>query len=258
MTCTCGKPTRDAAYVCDDCLGHLSRMLGQVPWVDETSADPVRGIDYRGSSSSGSKEQPAPMHASVVEARHRLHTALVQWVMFCDAEQIRHQSRSLDLPADNLTALSRWLLWRVDGLGLHELGGDAVSEIGRAVGKLLGLLDNPPDRVVAGPCDECGNVLYAQHGRDLVKCHDCGEQYDVASRRDAMREHVRGMWVTEAEARRLLMIFGLAVAERTIRKWRERNRIAWRDGFDHEGRERFMYLMDDLLTRAAEVERKGA
>ena len=62
-----------------------------------------------------------------------------------------------DLPADNLVALSRWLLWRVDGLGLHDIGPEAVAEgvFARLVGEWEGFTVTP-DRII-----ESGDTVLA-------------------------------------------------------------------------------------------------
>ena len=69
------------------------------------------------------------------------------------------------MPDDNLPALSRWLLWRVDGLALHDIGPEVVVEVTSAVAHCHRLIDRPADRQYLGVCDVCqSGRLYAKAG----------------------------------------------------------------------------------------------
>src|SRR4051812_39492595 len=132
-TCRCGKPTRDDAYVCDTCTEELSRALGDIPWIDdelETTITKRKGIDYRrvGGGTGGKREQPSPPEWTASNARGHLKAVLVAWVLYCSEERTRNSSPHQEIPDDTLPAISRWLMWRVDGLALDDIGPDAVDE----------------------------------------------------------------------------------------------------------------------------------
>lgn len=249
-TCACGKTTRDEAYVCDDDLGELAKALGDIPWLVEQldiTLSGARGVDYTALGGAAGSESPLPINQRAYEASTALRQTVVMWVRFCDEESIRNQSPNDGLPADNLRAMSAWLLWRVDGLGLNDLGGDAVSEITRAVGKCRMVIDRPAEQQYAGPC-ECGRDLYAKPNAKLTKCRSCEKEYDVESMRAWMRAGVMGRLVTAREGSTLLGRFDLPTAQRTIDKWHERKRII-DHGKNAEGR--LLYLIDDLIGVAA-------
>lgn len=249
--CRCGKPTRDDAYVCEDCLSDLAKALGDIPWLVEQldiTLTKSRGVDYSAMGTSASAETPLPIDQRAFEANTVLRHALVMWIRFCEEEEIRHQSATNDLPADNLTAMSRWLLWRVDGLGLNDLGSDAVSEVTRAVGRCRMVIDRAPEHRYAGPC-ECGRDLYAKPGAKDAKCPGCEREYDVDELVEWMRAGVSGRLVTAHEGATLLGRFDLPTAQDTIGKWHQRKRIV-DHGSNAAGHR--LYLIDDLMTLAAQ------
>src|SRR5690606_39238814 len=91
-----------------------------------------------------------------------------------------------DLPSDDLPAISRWLLWRVDGLALHDIGPEAVDEITDAVAQCHRLVDRRPDRQYLGTCsadkpdgETCAAELYAYPGRRSIVCPTCEVEWDI-------------------------------------------------------------------------------
>lgn len=255
--CQCGKPTRDNSYVCDDDLGELARALGEVPWTVEqleVTLTKARGVDYTAIGGAAGSEVALPLDARALEASRALRHALVTWVRFCVEEDIRHQSPKSGLPADDLPAMSRWLLWRVDGLGLNDLGWDAVSEITRAVGRCRMVIDRPAEKKYAGPC-ECGRDLYAKPNAKLTKCRSCEREYDVEEMREWMQGEVADRLFTSREAETLLGRFSMPTHKRTIDYWHERGRVADR-GTNPAGHH--LYLMSDLIALAAQSGRMSA
>lgn len=90
--CRCGRPTRDAAYGCDDCGDSLARALGEVPWLTEeleVTISRQKGVDYRGVGGSGSTERALPVVWGASEARAHLKALLVSWALYAHQEKIR-------------------------------------------------------------------------------------------------------------------------------------------------------------------------
>lgn len=237
--CRCGRPTRDAAYVCDQCTDSLARALGDVAWLDEELETTISG--QRGAATTGhtsaSAEKPSPVNWGASEARTHLRGILVAWVRFCDEEQVRNREASQELPADNLVAMSRWLLWRVDGLGLHDIATEAIEEITSAVAHCQRVIDRPADRLYMGECGECSAQMWAKAGRDEVTCSRCGVKWPVAGRREALEDEaldqLMDRFFTASEAALVLCAYGLApagvdevrLADR-IRKWAKPRQIS--------------------------------
>lgn len=228
--CRCGRETRDEAYVCDQCADNLARDLGDVPWLAEeleTTIGRQTGQQYTGGSRSA--ETPSPVDWGASEARTHLKAILVLWTRFCDEEHVRSSDPRDGLPTDDLAALSRWLLWRVDGLTLHDIGPDAVDEIASAVAHCHRVVDIPAEKQYMGTCDACESPLWAKARAATVKCRRCGEQFPTAGRRQALEDEAMDKLMdrlfTASEASLILCAHGLApgtdevrLADR-IRKW---------------------------------------
>lgn len=241
--CKCGRPTRDSAFVCDTCSDDLSRALGEVPWLDEQldiTLTRQKGVDYRavGGSKGGQKaaERPSPVTWAASDARTNLKGLLVSWTLFCHEEQVRNQSPHSGLPVDTLPALSGWLLWRVDGLALNEIGPDAVEEITAAVHACHRLIDRHPEKRYAGPCGStidtdgeettCTEELYAKVGAKRIACPNCGTTWDVDERREWLLERAMSELATAVEISRAVSWLGAApLTAAVVRQWAKRERI---------------------------------
>ena len=149
-----------------------------------------------------------------------------------------------DLPADNLPALSRWLLWRVDGLTLNEIGSDAVDEITSAVAHCHRVIDRPADRQYLGACEECDDGrLYARPGGALARCDYCGTTVEAQKLRDRMLDELDDRLCTAAEIARLSTYLGLRADRETVRKrinqWHKRGLLNEVSSFSDEPTFRF-------------------
>lgn len=250
--CRCGRPTRD--YVCQDCGDSLARALGEVPWLTdelEISVTRQKGVDYRqASGGKGAKkptERPSPVNWGASEVRAHLKALLVSWTRLCNEEHVRNSSPYPGLPDDDMPALSRWLLWRVDGLMLHEAGSDAVDEITSAVAHCHRIIDRPPDQEFAGPC-QCGRDLYRKPGAPKVTCRQCEMEYDVDDLAKWMREQMTGRLVTIREGSLLLGKLGMPTAIRTLQHWGAKGWIIQHATAPDGG---VLYSFDALVERAA-------
>jgi hypothetical protein len=251
-TCKCGRPTRDDAYTCEDCLDRLSKALGDMTWVDTELAITIgkeRGLPTEGGPAGS--EKSLPFHVAAAQVRDNLRNTLVGWVRVCVEEAVRSSDPRDGLPADTLTAMSRWLLWRVDGLAFNEAGGEAVDEITYAVEQAVKAIDLAPERQYVGPC-ACGRDLYRKPGAPMVKCRACEAEYDAEAVTDALRGQVMGRLVTAREGALLLSQFDLTTKQGTIDTWRERKRLV---SHGHDEKRRRLYLFDDLLLLAAKSEK---
>jgi hypothetical protein len=270
-TCRCGQPTRDAAYVCETCADRLAVALGEVPWLAEeleVSITRQRAIPNEGKGSSSATcscddddddcpHGVLPWRDEASEARRTLHGLLAMWARFCEEEHVRHSSprtRDLDEHDDNLPALSRWLLWRVDGLTWHEIGPEAVDEITDAVAECHRMIDRRPDRWYAGPCTaetedgHCGADLYARRATGEVKCRECGAVYDVESRRRWLLDEAEDRLADAATVARAVSWLGAEpLNPERVRKWAERGRIAIKG---HDGK-RPLYRIGDAIDLLA-------
>lgn len=256
--CRCGKPTRDHAFVCDDCADLFARALGDVPWIDEQTDVTItrqRAIPTEGGSRGS--ETPLPWHDKAAEVRRNLHGLLAMWCRFCEEEEIRHSSPANGLPADTLPAMSAWLLWRIDGLTLRDIGPEAVDEITNAVADCHRIIDRRPDRWYAGPCatEDCAADLYAKSRTGAVECRECGATYDVAARREWLLAEAEDRLAPASEVARAVSWLGAApLTAARVRKWAERERIAVKG---HDGHRPLYRVGDAIDLLAADTPQAG-
>lgn len=258
-TCECGKPTRDSAYICDDCLDRLTKALNEMPWLNDEVDITITKQRASAFADGGQSAETALIYNPAASAkRTALHNALATAVRFCREEGIRSQSpEGDDWPPDNLVAMSRWLLWRVDGLAFNDMGHEFGRAIVDAVRDCQRVIDNPPERAYAGPCPECSRDLYHRPDATEVPCRGCGSRWDVgevnAWMRDRIEKHMADRLVTAREGSTLLGRFGIPVEQGTIDKWRERKHLteAGREPAKGDRLGARLYRWDDLLTLAA-------
>ena len=118
-----------------------------------------------------------------------------------------------------------FLLGQVTWLRHHLAGAEAVEEITSAVNAVRRAVDRPAERIYAGPCKDCNGDMYGKPGAAQVECRPCGVFYDVAEMVAWMQDEARQRLVTAKEAIVLLGRFGLPLSQKTIEKWRQRERL---------------------------------
>ncbi len=242
--CRCGRPTRDHAYACETCGDELARALGDCSWLDEQMEVTItrqQGIDYRrlGGGKGGKKdaERPLPGNWTASEARTHLRALLVSWVLFCNAESVRSSDPANGLPTDAIVPMSRWLLWRVDGLMLNDIAPEVVDEIVSAVAHCHRLIDKHPERQYLGPCSACPEGrLYSRPSASVAICQSCDATVNAEVVRKHLLEELDDRLCTAAEIARLSTYLGLKADREQVRKrinaWHKRGRISSESMFD--------------------------
>lgn len=263
MTCAnCDRPTRDNAYLCDQCIDRAARALGDIPWLDaelETTISKQRasGTEH----GSGATEKPLPINPAAHAKREALRAALVNAIRFSSEEGVKTADPAVTIWTDaltnNLIAMSRWMLWRLDGLALNPMGPEHVAAIVSAVKDARRIIDKPPERRYAGPCPECKRDLYHRPDATETKCVGCGQAYDVAEigewMRDRLDAHLTGRLVTIHEAQTYLGRFGIEIGRKTVESWARRGRMT-----PHGDKPR-TFRWDEIRDLAIEhAARKGA
>lgn len=257
-TTGCDRPTRDNAYICDDDLDQFAKVLGDVTWLDdelETTITKQRAATN--GDGARSNETPLLFHAAASDSRDKLASELWTLVRFCVEEHVRASDPMTALPDRNIIAMSRWLLWRVDGLAYNDLAHELIASTSAAVRTCQRIIDRPPDRRYAGPCSECKRDLYHRPDATEVTCTGCGQRWDVTEQQawtnGQILEFLTGRLVTASEGAKYLGRLGIEVKQETIGKWRERKRIV-----GAEVNQRWVYRWDDLVELAARNGRKAS
>src|SRR4029077_4454576 len=131
-----------------------------------------------------------PYDQPAADVLHRLRAELVALVRLCQAEHVRSVDYRHRDPDDTPASMSRWLLWRVDGVAVMAWAADTRTLVD-IVAHAVDVIDRPLDRVYAGPCDDCGRALYVEPGQATAVCERWGQSYDLVARRAWLLEAVR-------------------------------------------------------------------
>lgn len=219
----CGAGVADNA-LCGTCTERLCGDLGLVPLlareleVIQAKQDRIGEKGPRGSS-----EVPLGFRPMASEIADVLHMTLAVWA--------RHVAQAqgmplLDVPAEHPVPLAVWLSYWREPIRHLPVAGQLVDEIGYAVKCARRAIDKPGDRIYAGPCDQCGEDLYAGHRSDTVKCKGCGALYPIKDRRVWLLKGLREHLATAAEiSQGIGELNGQAINRKTINQWHRRDRL---------------------------------
>lgn len=235
-SCACGRPTRDAAFGCDDCADELSRFLGDVPWLVEQLDVTITGQRAKrpGTGGAASSDTDLRWNAKAANVRRALRTHLAIVVKLCERRRVAHQSPYQGLPTDEIEAMSRWLLWRVDGLTLVEEFVDTLRDSLAIEKRAYRLIDRKPDRMFLGMCElakvgVCDGAVYVTLGSPVGKCRVCGMKYDPEDRRRSLEAALDDRLCTAAEIAHLATYLGIEakrdVVRNRVNQWRQRGQI---------------------------------
>lgn len=244
----CQRLIIDQAYACGVCaddlrveLGKVAGLAAELPAViaRQTATGAPTGVFARAA------EIALPMNwtASIVDGS--LRNTLSTWV--------RHiaEERGQIIDCDSTpAAMASWLLDRVEWIRHRPEADQIIDELTYIVGELRRAVDRPADRWYAGPCDECGDDLYARQNAAQVECRACGAVYDVTARRDwllaAAEDTVGGPAMISAA----LSVLNAPVDAARIRKWAERGRLTQ---YATDARGRALYRIGDVRALVSQA-----
>jgi len=168
--------------------------------------------------------------------------------------------------------IARWLLHQVTAIRLMPTAGEIFDLLGRMVGDLHRLFDNPPPALFLGECKmigddgtECTESLYLDADKVTsaeVACPRCGITHDVAERRKVLMDGVNDYLGTAKEISRLLRnIAGSDVSERRIREYAGHGlltRMGTRREYGRDGAARDVatYRIGDVRRIADDVQQR--
>jgi hypothetical protein len=223
--CGCGRPTAGDRFLCGDCSDHYAQALGSVPGlVDDLEVTLAKQARFTDTALVPVHNTGLPYDQAASDSLHRLRAELVSLVRLCVTERVRSSDYRDRWPADTPASMSRWLLWRVDGVAVMAWAADAMTLV-EVVAQAELVVDRPPDRVYAGPCDTCRRDLYVDPGQDAVTCERCGIAYDLEARRDWLLDAAYDTLGTATEVARALSSLELPVTPDRVWQWRHRGRL---------------------------------
>lgn len=232
----CGRPTPDELFLCSGCLGELTGALRElVSGPGERGLLAELGVTLSRQHVLGaeagvvgqSRTQPLPFHAAASELGWVAANTISTW-----ARDLAERNPHLHPPIGSTAAAAAWMASLPGLLALHPAADELHDEITHLAAQLRRVIDRPPDRLYAGPCDthtepgRCPEHLYAHPGHARTRCTGCGAEHDVAERRAWMIDQAAGLRVTATTAlgwARLLLDH--TVPRGTWDSWVSRRRI---------------------------------
>lgn len=221
MICPC-----TATSLCAEHQQSFLDILGDVPDRLATMMVSVAKqsvIGGNGGSVKNDDDRPLPINIGASDARLALRAELVSVVVrvqHCLGVQPRDKDR--DIPG-----VCAWLARLMPTMVRHPECGDWYARIRSAYDKTTKAIDSPPERVRAGRCPECHEVLYAGAGNEKVRCRPCGKSYDVAALQDEEIGRVRDYTNTAAVVLRVLAAAGIKIRLTRLTKWADRGQIEY-------------------------------
>jgi hypothetical protein len=242
----CDNPTTN--QLCNRCLTHLERNLGDIPAhlaeltttisrqdriTRTTSRPPLRAVNVGPGTPDNyitGEALPVPVNLEAAELGDDCRITVESWV-----ETISGQLRD-DVPVTDTFGRVAYLLRRgVPWARIAEDGPQFADEVRDVVRRVRRAVDRPPERWFAGPChapvdgsaEWCQLDLYAKPGADDIVCDGfrqgsdgCGATHTVTDRREWLLTSaadtllpLRVLW----EA--LYALTGSRVTWETVRKW---------------------------------------
>ncbi|BCJ45335.1 hypothetical protein GCM10010168_86040 [Actinoplanes ianthinogenes] len=243
QTCVrCGASTKDG-YVCArPCAQSLAEdLVGAAGHAEDAWTVIARQTRYGGGSRGGSVDASpgdftasaklAPIAAAVggwtrivAEETGRRPVWRVMAGPLCPPTGQRCAHGSCEAlrrrePPPALALELAWLARQVGWLRQHPAADEAFRDLTHACHQLTRLVDRPAEKELVGVCD-CGKVLYAVEGRQIIQCPmpTCQLVWDVERSRDILRRHLGDKLVTASEAAKLASYLDADRTQETIRK----------------------------------------
>lgn len=245
-TCDCTRPCGDA-FACTECTRTARENLRHIADLAQALDEKRAKVRSNWDASNLGKSKPArkwrtddnqtlthaasptfrPSGALGFDPRVSRVANKVQNALVGIVRELPFDLDTLPYNAGSHT-IARWLRGHASDIRLQPEAGEIFALIGRIVGDLHHLFDNPPPKLFLGECKaefedgECTESLYLDADKitsDTVACPRCGITHDVAERRKVLMDGVDDYLGTVKEISRLLRnIAGADVSERRIRE----------------------------------------
>lgn len=257
--CRCGRPTQDGAWLCGGCEARFTNTLGELPDLDvEISLTITRQRAAALTGGPRAVSEGLPWHDRAAEARRTLHGLLVSWVRFCTEEDVR--GPAVPEPEDRIDSLAAWLVTRVHGLTLLDIGPEAMDEITDAAAEChrivfwkrknriylgtCGVVSDEPDKDGVVYVEPCPGEVYAEEGEPVGHCDLCSQGQTVVIRKSEIDKRLDDRLCTPAEIATYAVHLGLDVPRDQVRRrvnyWHRHKRIVQR-GTAENGDPMFRY-----------------
>ena len=219
----CGKLAGDH-FVCPACIEQLECDCANVPALVEQLNVTITRLDNvytPAPPASAEADEPMPFGMAASAANHELKAALALAALTI----LRRRSQEWE-GEDSAEAVAAWLGVNSASVALDPDAGSIVLSIREAVSRALKAIDTMPERILAGPCPDCGTRLMAFKGSASVWCDTCGQRRKVAELHDAMVAKVSDAEGSVNALHEMLCTMGKWVPLGTVKRWSSEGRLS--------------------------------
>lgn len=216
--------------VCMPCVGTLRTRCRAAAWlIGQLELEVTRQAQHGDPNREGGKSNETPL---IFDDR----ASEAAWIMRSTIEAWA--------PDPGLGDTKRRALWLADNLYRYITSGDIAQvyrEITEACRVGMQVIDKPI-RLYLGDCPDCGRQNFGDPEEKHTACRACGRVMLTVELRADTRIRAREMWLTAAEAQRVLgEVYGVMITRKRITMWAQRGRIKAVEG---------RYLVADILDLA--------
>lgn len=254
---------RNDEHLCRGCVRHTERILGDLVALTrdvETTVTRQDRVGTRNGARAIGHDRPLPVNVHTSDKARKSLALLFEWADFvAERNSVRGlPSFARTIPLGTLVPRAvAILLHYSDWMRLDQQGPDCANAIRSVRRDLRALVDAPPERLYAGPCEadlgydktlgyRCSGQLFRRWGSEEITCDGyrpdrligehrfgCGTVHATAERRTWMRAEVeerllplRVLWEDLYE-----LVPGCELDWKTVRQWTQerRQRVAKRD-----------------------------
>lgn len=250
--CPCGRPIPDTAALCPHCGYLLDASLAELAafrgLAYELDVALTRQARIGGRDGSRPAETPIAYDERIAKVTKHLRDAMTEWA------SIIVRGTGAEPPPPGLAQLAAWLRRHVGWIRYHEDALDAYTDITDGVRDARRAIDRPADKLYAGPCDECGEDLYASLDASYVVCHNTeghasGDEWvwEVTERRRWLLDSARDVLASGTEISRALTRYAQPVTPSALRGYVHRGALIARGERIEGGRMVMLYRLGDVL-----------
>lgn len=225
----CTQPTRDALYVCDDCLDTLHGQLHGLPDLERELDVEITRQSVK-TSGGASAEEPLAFNLAASQA---LDAIRLELATACRALALTPDQ----LPAGTVGAMSEWLIRYEQSIPLRPEGPDILRGIGQTHRRAMAVIDSPPERIYVGKC-HCDTDMYAQRDAEVHVCRnpECRLEWSISELVDYRNQLARDHLMPLAD---IALLVG--IPKGTLKRWAYHERRMHRMGTDLNGQALYRY-----------------
>lgn len=219
MKCECNTT------LCPEHRQSFLDILGDVPDRLATMNVSIRKqsvMGGQGGSPTNDDDRPLPINFGAAEAQRALVVTLVD-----TCKRVRYCLPEGKAPYPTLRGAAEWMAGRMPAIVQRPESVHWYHDIRNAYDKAGQAIDLPAERVRAGRCWDCNQVLYATVGNEKVRCRPCLRSYDVAALQSQEIALVRAYTGTAAEVLRVLEHAGVRIKLKRLTSWADRGQVIY-------------------------------